>query len=531
MKAKSIKITSIFLSLVMIFSVFSGVSLTAYAQTQAIRIAFGTKYTKTIENSGETHTYYYINDSKDESMRVKVSISSNKPIVMKIGNKNYYTDSNNNYTGTFLSLPNKTTKFEIMLNTDKNGKSANFKYSVTFSDVTPTEKIAATMVTNDNVKFFWYKYNGADGYQCEFSFKNDMSNGQKKETEKTNCSIKVSPEEIIYFRVRAYKIGANNKYYFKWSNIASVNLIHTSDNSKSGEKTLVKKINVTFTSQSSYANYDVPTSKSTDKLYLFEYTSTNYPIQIAFPDLKESHHGTNGDITLYAAMDKAANPITVNVAPYTDSELTFKNTDCEINIYDITPMSDITYYRRDNSYINLAWKEANKESDVEGYIVQWSETADFKTYKQQDYGKNAKNGTVSGLNINKGYYIRVVPYNYLSVNNRQKLYKYVPSSAQYIAPIINKVNVKATSIKKLSKGKKSFKAVWKSIGGVNGYQLQYSTKKNMKGAKSVNVNGAKTTIKKLKKNKKYYVRVRAYKVVNGKKYYSNWSKIKSVKTK
>ena len=45
---------------------------------------------------------------------------------------------------------------------------------------------------------------------------------------------------------------------------------------------------------------------------------------------------------------------------------------------------------------------------------------------------------------------------------------------------------------------------------------------------------AKTTknkVKKLKAKKKYYVRVRTYKTVNGKKVYSSWSKVKSIKTK
>lgn len=39
-----------------------------------------------------------------------------------------------------------------------------------------------------------------------------------------------------------------------------------------------------------------------------------------------------------------------------------------------------------------------------------------------------------------------------------------------------------------------------------------------------------TLLKKLKK-KKYYVQVRAYRTVNGKKIYGDWSKVKSVKVK
>jgi hypothetical protein len=41
----------------------------------------------------------------------------------------------------------------------------------------------------------------------------------------------------------------------------------------------------------------------------------------------------------------------------------------------------------------------------------------------------------------------------------------------------------------------------------------------------------KYTFKKLKSKKTYYVKARAYKVVNGKKIYGNWSKIKKVKVK
>jgi hypothetical protein len=41
----------------------------------------------------------------------------------------------------------------------------------------------------------------------------------------------------------------------------------------------------------------------------------------------------------------------------------------------------------------------------------------------------------------------------------------------------------------------------------------------------------KLTVKKLKHKKKYYVRVRTYKVVKGKKYCSSWSKGKTVTIK
>ena len=76
---------------------------------------------------------------------------------------------------------------------------------------------------------------------------------------------------------------------------------------------------------------------------------------------------------------------------------------------------------------------------------------------------------------------------------------------------------------------------WVKTKGVKGYEIQVATdKKFKKNKKTVTIKKqktTKTTVKKLKAKKKYYVRVRTYKIVNGKKDYSSWSKVKSVKTK
>ena len=93
---------------------------------------------------------------------------------------------------------------------------------------------------------------------------------------------------------------------------------------------------------------------------------------------------------------------------------------------------------------------------------------------------------------------------------------------------------KNTSLSKLTAGKKSFTVTIKKYRTqTTGYQIQYSTSSNFKGAKTVTLSN-KTTAKKvkgLKSKKKYYVRVRTYKTVDGKKYCSKWSKAKTVKTK
>ncbi len=93
---------------------------------------------------------------------------------------------------------------------------------------------------------------------------------------------------------------------------------------------------------------------------------------------------------------------------------------------------------------------------------------------------------------------------------------------------------KKPEMKKLTAGKKKFTVQWKKDKKADGYQVQYSTdKKFKKNVKSVNVSkkSTKATVKKLKKGKTYRVRVRSYKKINGKKYYSGWGKVKSVKVK
>ena len=76
---------------------------------------------------------------------------------------------------------------------------------------------------------------------------------------------------------------------------------------------------------------------------------------------------------------------------------------------------------------------------------------------------------------------------------------------------------------------------WSKNKKATGYQIQYSTSSTFaKGNKTVTVKGASKvskTISKLKSKKKYYVRIRTYKTVNGKKYYSAWSAKKKVTTK
>jgi hypothetical protein len=93
----------------------------------------------------------------------------------------------------------------------------------------------------------------------------------------------------------------------------------------------------------------------------------------------------------------------------------------------------------------------------------------------------------------------------------------------------------STSISIIKAQDRAFTVKWKKKSNITGYQIQYSTNsKFKKGNKTIKIKKAKTVSKKitgLKPSKKYYVRIRTYKIVNKKTYYSSWSKKKNVTTK
>ena len=102
-----------------------------------------------------------------------------------------------------------------------------------------------------------------------------------------------------------------------------------------------------------------------------------------------------------------------------------------------------------------------------------------------------------------------------------------------ITVTVKPLGTKISKASNTSKGKVTVK--WKEKTSISGYAIQYSPDKKFKaGVKTVNVNGAKKSQKvlsKLKKGKKYYIRIATYKKVGKVKYYSSWSSVKSVKVK
>lgn len=102
------------------------------------------------------------------------------------------------------------------------------------------------------------------------------------------------------------------------------------------------------------------------------------------------------------------------------------------------------------------------------------------------------------------------------INISQKESSLVSSSTTISKPFIKSITITENRVR-LS---------WSKNRNIDGYQVKYSTSKNFKVERSKTKlvkNKNKCTIKNLKINRTYYVKVRAYKKIGKKVYYSQWS--------
>ena len=90
------------------------------------------------------------------------------------------------------------------------------------------------------------------------------------------------------------------------------------------------------------------------------------------------------------------------------------------------------------------------------------------------------------------------------------------------------------AVKSVKGQKKKVTITWKKVEGAEGYVIQYATKSNFKGKKSITIKSGTAvtrTIRKLSAKKTYYVRIKAYKVIDNETVYTKYSVKKKARTK
>lgn len=172
-------------------------------------------------------------------------------------------------------------------------------------------------------------------------------------------------------------------------------------------------------------------------------------------------------------------------------------------------------FSTDFDNIGRTVKGAKKLAPGQYYVKLWCSLDDDETYTMQiKLSKHVHDYKITQYSSFASYDCRICDYYY---------------SQDYVK------KPSKVSISKLTGQKKALTVKWKRPSNATGYQIQVATdKKFKKNKKTLTVNKSSTVSKKvtkLKGKKKYYVRVRSYITVDGKKKYSTWSAVKSVKTK
>lgn len=172
------------------------------------------------------------------------------------------------------------------------------------------------------------------------------------------------------------------------------------------------------------------------------------------------------------------------------------------------------------SNIRISW---NKISGADGYQLMWNKSGKWRTVnistKNLYTMKGLKSGTVCKFRIRgvdkilgKTFY------------------------GEWSDILVVSTKPSATTIRKLiPDGRHQITAKWKKISNCTGYVIQFSNDSNFKkiirSKRLFNNSTTSYTGSQFLKGKKYYVRVRAFKIVERKIYYSSWSKVKMIRSK
>ncbi|MBQ9530513.1 MAG: fibronectin type III domain-containing protein [Eubacterium sp.] len=170
--------------------------------------------------------------------------------------------------------------------------------------------------------------------------------------------------------------------------------------------------------------------------------------------------------------------------------------------------------------LKLSWKKQTYASYYRVYKYN-SSSKKYELYKES----NTNSLKITDLSPNKNYKFKVRAYK-KSADSKLLYSKRSDALSVYTSPAAPKtLSLKSPSANKINTS-------YSKVSGASGYQVRWSTTSDFSSNfLSVFVSKTSTVITTAQSNRTYYVRVRSYKVRDGKKYYSDWSATKSVKVK
>ena len=167
----------------------------------------------------------------------------------------------------------------------------------------------------------------------------------------------------------------------------------------------------------------------------------------------------------------------------------------------------------DQTSITLKW---NKTEGAEGYAIYMATSKNGKYSKIKTVTGNTLDYKKTKLKTANTYYFKIRAY--VEIDGSKKY-------GEYSTILATSTKTKTPSLK-IYNGDKKATLKWNKVSGANGYEIYMATSKNGKYSKIKTIskgNILKYKKTKLKADKKYYFKIRAYRIVDGKKVYSSYS--------
>lgn len=186
--------------------------------------------------------------------------------------------------------------------------------------------------------------------------------------------------------------------------------------------------------------------------------------------------------------------------------------------FKVVSAGEETYYSDNYGFVFVAKQNQTGDNDEKGEVGDGEETGSELSPSITPPPQETGSDSLAPAVTNKP-----------SVKN-----KGIPSSR--ISSVIKVKTPGKVNLKKVKAlGRRKVKASWKWSSTVDGYQLQYAMNRSFskkRKTKNKSCMADTATIKKLKKGKTYYFRVRAYrKTYYGTKKYGKWSNVKKIRVK
>ncbi|MDO5521818.1 MAG: InlB B-repeat-containing protein [bacterium] len=382
-----------------------------------------------------------------------------------------------------------------------------------------------------SMEISWNEVKGASGYEI---YRASSNNGDYKlvgtlsETNYIDKDVKVN--QNYYYKVKAYKEDKGMYAYGEFSKVCSGKTTLQTPVQIQAEAISTDQIKVSWEAVSDAAGYEIYQSTQAAGAYtlidtiigheymvsgLQDNTAYYYKVRAYVMDGSEKVFSQTTTVVTATTNKK---PIATKPPVTTKPSTTPKPTVKPSPVAPLKQVSSLKVTSASYNSVKLTWSTVGGAAGYEIYEA----TSQNGKYKRVGT-TNARSYTQKGIQTGAKRYYKVRAYRMNGTKKEFGAYSKVSNGAAKLStPIKLKVQkVNATSTK----------VTWNKVSGASGYEIYRSTSKNGTYKKVKTQNGTSYKNTKLKKKQTYYYKVRAYRVVTnkGKKVYSSYSKVVSIK--